>query len=147
MKSSWAFHASYFSWGHLIPRQTNYFMAKYTKMGINWFLLLGNSDMKSAVKKRTQPVWVANRNTPISDKSGKLIIDSADDNLKTLHGKGNPIVISSIQAVGNTSATLEKNGNFVLHEMYSNGSKLELEPSFDYPTDTFPLGIKLGINT
>ncbi|KAJ0007578.1 hypothetical protein Pint_29815 [Pistacia integerrima] len=102
--------------------------------------------MKSAVKNRTRPVWVANRNTPISDKSGKLIIDRADGNLKILHGKGNPIVISSIQAAGNTSATLEKNGNFVLYEMYSNGSKLELWQSFDYPTDTLLPGMKLGIN-
>ncbi|KAJ0076319.1 hypothetical protein Patl1_34171 [Pistacia atlantica] len=44
---------------------------------------------------RVQPVWVANRNYPISDKSGKLIIDRADGNLKILHSKGNPIHSSS----------------------------------------------------
>ncbi|KAJ0007371.1 hypothetical protein Pint_29826 [Pistacia integerrima] len=69
-----------------------------------------------ALKQRIQPVWVANRNYPISDKSGKLTIDSAQGNLKILHSRGNPIVISSIQAVGNTSATLEKSRNFVLDE-------------------------------
>ncbi|KAJ0008063.1 hypothetical protein Pint_29836 [Pistacia integerrima] len=99
-----------------------------------------------ALNKRVQPVWVANRNYPISDKSGKLIIDRADGNLKILHSKGNPIVISSVQATGNTSATLEKNGNFVLYEMYSNGSKRELWQSFDYPTDTLLPGMKLGMN-
>ncbi|KAJ0076148.1 hypothetical protein Patl1_34174 [Pistacia atlantica] len=99
-----------------------------------------------ALNKRVQPVWVADRNYPISDKSGKLIIDRADGNLKILHSKGNPIVISSVQATGNTSATLEKNGNFVLYEMYSNGSKRELWQSFDYPTDTLLPGMKLGMN-
>ncbi|XP_044496561.1 uncharacterized protein LOC123218967 [Mangifera indica] len=99
-----------------------------------------------AVKKRIQPVWVANRNYPISDNSGKLIIDSADGNLKILHSKGNPIVITSFQATENTSATLEKNGNFVVYGMYSNGSKRELWQSFDYPTDTLLPGMKLGIN-
>ncbi|GAY64754.1 hypothetical protein CUMW_235860 [Citrus unshiu] len=54
--------------------------------------------------KINQPVWVANRNTPITDKSGSLTIDSRDVNLKILRKGGNSIVVSSVQAMGNTSA-------------------------------------------
>ncbi|KAH9714388.1 G-type lectin S-receptor-like serine/threonine-protein kinase [Citrus sinensis] len=97
--------------------------------------------------KRNKPVWVANRNNPILDKSGSLAIDSNDGNLKILLNGGNPIVITSVKAEGNTSATLLKTGNLVLYEMNSDGSeRLELWQSFDYPTDTLLPGMKLGIN-
>ncbi|KAH9666027.1 G-type lectin S-receptor-like serine/threonine-protein kinase [Citrus sinensis] len=97
--------------------------------------------------KRNKPVWVANRNNPILDKSGSLAIDSNDGNLKILLNGGNPIVITSVKAEGNTSATLLKTGNLVLYEMNSDGSeRRELWQSFDYPTDTLLPGMKLGIN-
>ncbi|KAL9460493.1 hypothetical protein AB3S75_003654 [Citrus x aurantiifolia] len=97
--------------------------------------------------KINQPVWVANRNTPITDKSGSLTIDSRDGNLKILHKGGNPIVVSSVQAMGNTSATLLGTGNFVLYEMNSSGSmERALWQSFDYPTDILLPGMKLGLN-
>ncbi|KAI9162427.1 hypothetical protein LWI28_027228 [Acer negundo] len=44
-----------------------------------------------------EPVCVANRNSPISDHSGCLTIDSSDGNLKILHSGGSPIAISSVQ--------------------------------------------------
>ncbi|KAL9460500.1 hypothetical protein AB3S75_003659 [Citrus x aurantiifolia] len=97
--------------------------------------------------ERNKPVWVANRNNPILDKSGSLTIDSTDGNLKILHNGGNPIVITSVKADGNTSASLLKTGNLVLYEMNSDGSeRRELWQSFDYPTDTLLPGMKLGIN-
>ncbi|KDO56866.1 hypothetical protein CISIN_1g046791mg [Citrus sinensis] len=97
--------------------------------------------------KINQPVWVANRNTPITDKSGSLTIDSRDGNLKILRKGGNSIVVSSVQAMGNTSAALYETGNFVLYEMNPSGSmERELWQSFDYPTDILLPGMKLGLN-
>ncbi|GAY51187.1 hypothetical protein CUMW_132360 [Citrus unshiu] len=97
--------------------------------------------------KINQPVWVANRNTPIADKSGSLTIDSRDGNLKILRKGGNSIVVSSVQAMGNTSAALYETGNFVLYETNPSGSmERELWQSFDYPTDILLPGMKLGLN-
>ncbi|KAK0598247.1 hypothetical protein LWI29_032916 [Acer saccharum] len=92
-------------------------------------------------------VWVANRNTPIIDKSASLRIDSTDGNLKIFHSGGNPIAITSVEGARNTSVTLEQSGNLVLHELHSNGSiKGMLCQSFDYPTHILLPGMKLGIN-
>ncbi|XP_044496560.1 G-type lectin S-receptor-like serine/threonine-protein kinase At1g67520 [Mangifera indica] len=100
-----------------------------------------------ARSNRIQPVWVANRDTPVSDKSGRLTINSTNGNLQILHNKGNPTLISSVQGGSNTSAFLDKSGNFILYEMNSNGSTGRvLWQSFDYPTDTLLPGMKLGIN-
>ena len=65
-------------------------------------------------------VWVANRNSPIIDKSGSLRIDSTDGNLKIFHSGGNPIAITSVEGARNTSVTLDQSGNLVLHELHSN---------------------------
>ncbi|KAI9159804.1 hypothetical protein LWI28_002070 [Acer negundo] len=95
----------------------------------------------------TKAVWVANRNTPILDKSASLRIDSSDGNLKIFHNGENPIQISWVQGARNTSVTLLQTGNLVLHETHLNGSiKQVLWQSFDYPTDTLLPGMKLGIN-
>ncbi|KAK1566968.1 hypothetical protein Q3G72_006726 [Acer saccharum] len=92
-------------------------------------------------------VWVANRNTPIIDKSASLRIDSTDGSLKIFHSGGNPIAITSVEGARNTSVTLEQSGNLVLHELHSNGSiKGMLWQSFDYPTHILLPGMKLGIN-
>ncbi|KAK8678778.1 hypothetical protein V6N13_144263 [Hibiscus sabdariffa] len=91
-------------------------------------------------------VWVANRNNPLFDKSGILVIDEVGG-LEVLHGGGSPFVLSSAQATGNVSATLLDSGNFILKELSSDGStKRILWQSFDYPTDTLLPGMKLGIN-
>lgn len=97
-----------------------------------------------------RPVWVANRDTPLLDKSGRLVVDAKDGNLKILQGGGNPIAISYLvqnNASTNASATLMSSGNFVLHELNPDGTiKRVLWQSFDYPTDTLLPGMKLGIN-
>ncbi|KAM0066881.1 putative protein kinase RLK-Pelle-DLSV family [Helianthus debilis subsp. tardiflorus] len=93
-------------------------------------------------------VWVANRNNPIPDINGKLIID----------GHGKLSILSTGRTVldlfnptplvtRNASVTLLNTGNLVLRELNPNGSvKQILWQSFDYPTDALLPGMKLGIN-
>ncbi|KAF8393348.1 hypothetical protein HHK36_021591 [Tetracentron sinense] len=89
-------------------------------------------------------VWVANRDTPISDSNGVLTIDG-DGKLKIVHGHGEDtlIVLNSNQATTNATATLEDTGNFVMREV---NSKRVLWQSFDCPTNTLLPGMKLGVN-
>ncbi|XVF86604.1 hypothetical protein PTKIN_Ptkin18bG0055700 [Pterospermum kingtungense] len=59
-----------------------------------------------------------------------------------------PVVLHSVKEPSNTSAILEDSGNFVLHQLNSDGSiKQVLWQSFDHPTDTLLPGMKLGINS
>ncbi|CAK9185670.1 unnamed protein product [Ilex paraguariensis] len=90
---------------------------------------------------------MANRDYPIPDASGNLIIDD-DGRLKISYRGGLTVtVVNSLPATSNTSATLLDSGNFVLRELDSNGSVTRiLWESFDYPTDTLLPGMKLGIN-
>ncbi|XP_031263210.1 G-type lectin S-receptor-like serine/threonine-protein kinase CES101 [Pistacia vera] len=80
--------------------------------------------------QNSEPVWVANRNTPISDKSGKLVVDSTDGNLKFSSNSQIPIAISTVQGANNTNGSIRR----------------VLWQSFDYPTDTLLPGMKLGFH-
>ncbi|XP_050286196.1 G-type lectin S-receptor-like serine/threonine-protein kinase CES101 [Quercus robur] len=91
-------------------------------------------------------VWVANRDNPIADKSGILMIDELG-RLTISHSGGSLIVSNSVQAANNASAMLLESGNFILREQNSDGSTRQvLWQSFDYPTDTLLPGMKLGIS-
>lgn len=91
-----------------------------------------------------QALWVANRNNPIPDTSGNLML-TKNGELKISYGGGQSLVLSSETATGNTTATLLDSGNFILKELNSDGSiKRILWQSFDYPSDTLLPGMKLG---
>ncbi|KAI3723092.1 hypothetical protein L2E82_34436 [Cichorium intybus] len=95
-----------------------------------------------------KPVWVANRNNPITDIYGKLTID-VHGKLSILSDAGTVVDLFSPTPVltRNASATLLDTGNFLLQELYPDGSvKRLLWQSFDYPTDTLLPGMKLGID-
>ncbi|GFZ16615.1 hypothetical protein Acr_25g0010240 [Actinidia rufa] len=95
-------------------------------------------------------VWVANRNSPISDNSSVLTVDSTTGILKIIRG-GNTILNISDQVTGNNAtATLEDTGNFILTDWVE---KRTLWESFDHPTDTLlpdghiaegPSGLRFG---
>ena len=95
----------------------------------------------------TNVVWVANPNAPMFGNSVSLSIDDYGS-LKISYSKmGPPIPLNPGQGASNCSAVLLDTGNFVLHELNSDGTvKRELWQSFDYPTDTLLPGMKLGFN-
>ncbi|KAI3737087.1 hypothetical protein L2E82_27082 [Cichorium intybus] len=101
------------------------------------------------VDNRDKAVWVANRNNPITDIYGKLMID-IHGKLSILSSGGTVVDIFSPTPVtrnATVSATLLDTGNFVLQELNPDGSvKRVLWQSFDHPTDTLLPGMKLGIN-
>ncbi|EOY17577.1 Cysteine-rich receptor-like protein kinase 10, putative [Theobroma cacao] len=93
------------------------------------------------------PIWLANRDDPIADDSGVLIIDNTG--LKITHAGGNPFLLFSLQstAATNIKLVLEDSGNLILQDEDSNGPENRiLWESFDYPTDTFLPGMKLGVS-
>ncbi|GFS42713.1 S-locus lectin protein kinase family protein [Actinidia rufa] len=85
-------------------------------------------------------VWVANRENPLVDTTCFLQI-SDDGNLVLMDRRQIPVIVNSggLATAGSTSATLLDSGNLVLH----GGGNLTWQ-SFDYPSDTYLPGMKLG---
>ncbi|GMN65511.1 hypothetical protein TIFTF001_038865 [Ficus carica] len=97
--------------------------------------------------KRTPDVvvWVANRNSPLTDSLGEFLI-TGDGNLVLLNQKKNVIWSSNSSSrvfVENPVAHLLDTGNLVLRESDSTSSERFLWQSFDYPTDTVLEKMKL----
>lgn len=92
-------------------------------------------------------VWVANRDAPISDISSS-VLKLLDGNLVLSNEVGIPVwstnLSSSTRVVGSLRATLQDDGNFVLKD--GSSSSKPLWQSFDFPTDTWLPGSKLGRN-
>ncbi|KAJ0693184.1 putative protein kinase RLK-Pelle-DLSV family [Helianthus annuus] len=95
--------------------------------------------------KETTIVWVANRETPISDSfSSKLKI--MDGNLVLLDESNTQIWSTNIISTATpASVVLHDDGNLVLR-YGSNISSPPIWQSFDHPTHTFLPGMKLGYN-
>ncbi|CAH1439190.1 unnamed protein product [Lactuca virosa] len=119
----------------------------YLGIFYNYNTLKRTSDGYDKLYLKDKPVWVANRNNPITDIYGELLID-IHGKLSILSGGGTVVdLFSSPPITRNASAKLLDTGNFVLQELYPDGSvKRVLWQSFDYPTDTLLPGMKLGIN-
>lgn len=85
-------------------------------------------------------VWVANRETPVLDSSGVFQIRD-DGNMIIIDRRQTPFIVNSgnLATSGNTTAILLDSGNLVLTEE----GKIVWQ-SFDFPTDTFLPGMKLG---
>nr|XP_019706565.1 G-type lectin S-receptor-like serine/threonine-protein kinase At2g19130 [Elaeis guineensis] len=98
-------------------------------------------------KKVSQPtsVWVANRETPVSDPTKSELKLSEDGNLVLLNESKAQIWSTSASiSTNSTVAVLQDTGNLVLAEG-SNSSRI-LWQSFDHPTNTWLPGGKLGLN-
>nr|GLL48719.1 G-type lectin S-receptor-like serine/threonine-protein kinase At1g67520 isoform X1 [Ipomoea trifida] len=97
-----------------------------------------------------KPVWIGNRDAPLPtiysvsfhiDVSGRLVLTHTDGFQDSLY------LLSSKQTTRTVAATLLDSGNLVLREVNTDGSfGEELWSSFDNPTDTLLLGMKLGVN-
>ncbi|TXG67251.1 hypothetical protein EZV62_008526 [Acer yangbiense] len=99
-------------------------------------------------------VWVANRDTPISDPSGILNINTRGIlNINTrgilvlLNSTNNTVWSSNAsRSPQNPVAVLLGSGNLVVKDGNDNNPDNFLWQSFDYPGDTLLPGMKLGIN-
>ncbi|XP_027908942.1 G-type lectin S-receptor-like serine/threonine-protein kinase At4g27290 isoform X1 [Vigna unguiculata] len=93
-------------------------------------------------------VWVANRNTPLENKSGVLKLN--EKGILVLLNATNNIVWSSSnissKAGNNPIAQLLDSGNFVVKKGQETNEDGVLWQSFDHPCDTFMPGMKIGWN-
>ncbi|BBH00060.1 S-locus lectin protein kinase family protein [Prunus dulcis] len=95
-------------------------------------------------------VWVANRETPVSDRFSSVLRIS-DGNLVLFNESNTPIwstKLASTTTSGSAQAVLLDSGNLVLRADGSNASTSEpLWQSFDHPAHTWLPGARIGFNT
>ncbi|TYI94630.1 hypothetical protein E1A91_D02G218600v1 [Gossypium mustelinum] len=89
-------------------------------------------------------VWVANREKPLSDKSGVLHI--ANGYLKLSDKKGKVYWHTGQYKRSNITAKLNDTGNLILYDVDVDGLERKLWQSFEHPTDTFLFGMKNDVN-
>jgi hypothetical protein len=88
-------------------------------------------------------VWVANRNTPLSNSSGTFKIGD-HGNVVVVDQVGNISWSSNETKAGQHVVQLLDSGNLVVKEMNESDPGKYLWQSFDYPTDTLLPDMKLG---
>ncbi|CAL9013917.1 unnamed protein product [Prunus brigantina] len=94
-------------------------------------------------------VWVANRETPVSDRFSSVLRIS-DGNLVLFNESNTPIWSTNLTSTtsGSAQAVLLNSGNLVLRADGSNASTSEpLWQSFDHPAHTWLPGARIGFNT
>ncbi|KAG6502151.1 hypothetical protein ZIOFF_042040 [Zingiber officinale] len=90
-------------------------------------------------------IWVANRKSPVTDRSGRLSLTS--DGVLTITDGNSTVVWSSDSqtALENPVAKLLNTGNFIVREARAADSDGAWQ-SFEFPADTYIPGMKLGWN-
>ncbi|KAK4576515.1 hypothetical protein RGQ29_027178 [Quercus rubra] len=88
-------------------------------------------------------VWVANWRNPITDSSGVLKLNSSGSLLLS-QNKTIAWLANSIKEAGSPVVELLDSGNLVLREENKENPESYLWQSFDYPSDTWLPGMKLG---
>ncbi|XP_037479537.1 receptor-like serine/threonine-protein kinase SD1-8 [Triticum dicoccoides] len=87
--------------------------------------------------------WVANRDHPLKDTSGVLLVASDTGDLLLLDGSGEVAWSSNSPNTSSVEAQLLESGNLVVHDQRS---KTILWQSFDHPSNTLLPGMKMGKN-
>jgi D-mannose binding lectin/S-locus glycoprotein domain/PAN-like domain len=89
-------------------------------------------------------IWVANRDSPLMNSSGVLSISNTGNLILVANSSGSVMWSSNSTYTTNpTSAQLLDTGNLVLRDLETNGV---LWQSFDWPTNTFLPGMRVGKN-
>ncbi|XP_057764767.1 receptor-like serine/threonine-protein kinase SD1-8 [Salvia miltiorrhiza] len=103
----------------------------------NWYVGIWYKNIQESVI-----VWVANRDSPLTNSSGLLKITSDNAQLTLADHSGRSVWSANHSgSADSTVAELLDNGNLVLREEDDDDY---LWQSFDYPTDTLLPGMKLG---
>ncbi|XP_019196485.1 PREDICTED: G-type lectin S-receptor-like serine/threonine-protein kinase At4g27290 [Ipomoea nil] len=94
------------------------------------------------------PVWVANRQAPLKNKSGVLTISQPAGVLSLLDASNQTIwsTNSSGPSPKNPVAQLLETGNLVVREADDDSPENFIWQSFDYPSNTLLAGMKFGKN-
>lgn len=88
-------------------------------------------------------IWVANRNTPITDTSGELTL-TLQGVLMIRNVSGDIIWTSGNMSVNNPVCQLLETGNLIVRDGQDGTLEDPIWQSFDFPTDTFVPGMKFG---
>ncbi|KAL0001020.1 hypothetical protein SO802_014801 [Lithocarpus litseifolius] len=89
-------------------------------------------------------VWVANRRNPITDLSGVLMAKSEGSLILLSKNRTIAWSVNSSKEARNPIVELLDSGNLVLRDENEENPENYLWQSFDYPTDTWLSGMKLG---
>ncbi|KAL0017635.1 hypothetical protein SO802_004704 [Lithocarpus litseifolius] len=89
-------------------------------------------------------VWVANRLNPINDSSGMLMVNSSGNLVLLSQNRTVAWSANSTKKAWNPIVQLLDSGNLVLREENEENPEKYLWQSFDYPSDTWLPGMKLG---
>nr|XP_043636803.1 G-type lectin S-receptor-like serine/threonine-protein kinase At4g27290 [Erigeron canadensis] len=94
------------------------------------------------------PIWVANRETPIADKTGIFILTHEGELIISADGGHTKIWSSNSTSLAmiNPVARILDTGNLVLWDNTSTNNQNLIWQSFDYMGDTFIAGMKIGKN-
>ncbi|KAG6521975.1 G-type lectin S-receptor-like serine/threonine-protein kinase B120 [Zingiber officinale] len=87
-------------------------------------------------------VWVANRRRPIRGSGGRITLSQSGD-LTVLDGASNLIWSAGASVRPNSTLQLLDEGNLVIQTV---GGGAVTWQSFDYPSDTFLPGMRVGLN-
>ncbi|PQM41386.1 G-type lectin S-receptor-like serine/threonine-protein kinase [Prunus yedoensis var. nudiflora] len=139
----------YLSGDHTIVSAGKLFELGFFKPGNSSNYYIGMWYSKQLVSLETI-VWVANRETPVSDRFSSVLRIS-DGNLVLFNESNTPIWstnLSSTTTSGSAQAVLLDSGNLVLRTAGSNANTSEpLWQSFDHPAHTWLPGARIGFNT
>ncbi|KAJ1700773.1 hypothetical protein LUZ63_000552 [Rhynchospora breviuscula] len=93
------------------------------------------------------PVFIANRNAPVTDPATSQLTIGTDGNMVLINGSKTEVWSTNVTGINpsnKTQAVLDDNGNLVLS--YVSNTSNVLWQSIDNPTDTWLPGGKLGLN-